>query len=546
LPLGSLDPPCINDSGAVAFYSSSGNDAIWQGSANNALRAVALEGGAAPTGVFESFSSLIQDNAGRVLFDGELQTGTGGITSANDEGYWAESSPGTLVEIAREGMPSPGVPGSRFFAPFLSGAVRFGNNGLVLLNPDISSAVDQVVIAGQPGNLQLVARSRQQPPGLGVGLGWRLFDVISATGSGTYYFQGEYWQNSNQQFKGYGLWSNQSGTLNSVFIDQVTTGTPPGYNVQAPSDRDIGINGAGKIVMKQLLMNPSDSEDIGMALYSSTRGQLQYETGYPQPAPGLSGVSFAGPEGLSSPRPLVNAQDRIAFGSYLRGEGVTQQNETALWMGTGNQYALVARGGMQAPGVSPGTHFSDVTGRDDDVSAFSLGSAGHLVFYSFLATAAQANRGIWMTDRAGQLRLMALRGDTITLPNGMNRTFNEFDMMTGSSGDDGRARCVNASGQLAFKVTFSGGDSAIIRARLTNDPTPPVAEVPVVALTKGPPGKIVLSWTTARTDCVVQATTNPATGPWQPVTDQPVVNGSTRTLEMPVTPGARFFRLLCP
>lgn len=546
LPLGSLDPPCINDSGAVAFYSSSGNDAIWQGSVHNALRAVALKGGAAPAGAFDSFSTVMQDNAGRVLFSGELATGTGGITAANNEGYWAESTPGTLVEIARKGMPAPGVPGSKFFGQFNTDSVLFGNNGLVLFRSDISSLVDQVVLAGQPGNLQLVARSRQQPPGLATGLGWRLFDVIGATGAGTYFFQGEYWQNSNQQFKGYGLWSNQSGTLSQVFIDEVTAGTPPGYNVQDPSDRDIGINGAGRIVMKQLLTDPSDSADSGNALYSNTRDQLQYETGYPQPAPGLNGVSFADANDYQSPRPLVNAQDRIAFSIYLRGQGVTTQNNSALWMGTGNQYALVARGGMQAPGVAAGTNFSSVNGRDDQVSALSLGSGGHLVFHAFLTNAGTANTGIWMTDRAGQLRLMARRGDTITLPNGMFRTFNEFDMMTGSGGDDGRPRCVNASGQLAFKVTFSGGDSAIIRARITNDPTPPAAEVPTVALTKGAPGKIVLSWTTTRTDCVVQATSNPAAGPWQTVTDQPSVNGNARTLELPVTAGARFFRIKCP
>ena len=59
----------------------------------------------------------------------------------------------------------------------------------------------------------------------------------------------------------------------------------------------------------------------------------------------------------------------------LRGPGVTTQNETALWFGTGNQYAFVARAGSQAPGVATGINFGSVIGRVDSESAPSLSSA---------------------------------------------------------------------------------------------------------------------------------------------------------------------------
>lgn len=542
---GTVDPPTINDNGAVAFISSSGSGAIWQGTNRNALRLVAVKGGAAPTGLFDSFSSVIQDNAGRVLFDGQLQTGPGGITAANNEGYWAETTPGTLVEIAREGLPAPGAAGVAFVAPFGTDSARFGNNGLVLVRGDLSSGIDEVVLAGQPGAMQLVARSGQQPPGLGSGLGWRTFDVIAATGAGRFLFLADYWQNSNQQFKGEGAWSDRGGSLAAVFIDQVVRGAPAQYQVQGPSNRDIGVNGAGKVVIRQLLTNPAALVDSGHALFSETRGALQYETGYPEVAAGLSVIGYG--NGTSSP--LINAQDRIAFSSDLFGKGVTEQNDSALWIGTGTQYTLVARAGSQAPGVSVGITFGSVVGNYGSESAPSLGSGGHLVLRALLVggeVPGTANLGLWMTDRAGRLRLMARKGDTIVVAPGQTRTFNDFDLVTGSGGDDGRPRCVNVEGHLAFKASFTSGDSAIVIARLTDDPVTPADEPPKLSLNHVGGDIAVLTWSTDSGNCVLQVTSNPGTAAWQDLTDPPLVTGNLRTLQLSTTQSARFYRIRCP
>src|SRR5262245_17697995 len=76
--IGTVDVPAINDSGAVAFIA--GTSGVYQGSARTTLRLVAQVDGAAPGGgeQFSNFFSVIQDNAGRVLFDGTLKTGAGG------------------------------------------------------------------------------------------------------------------------------------------------------------------------------------------------------------------------------------------------------------------------------------------------------------------------------------------------------------------------------------------------------------------------------------------------------------------------------------
>ena len=548
---GTVDPPVINDSGAVAFQAGSGNYAIWQGSARDSLRIVAQEGGAAPGGageVFDSFNDVIQDNTGRVMFEGTLLTGTGGVTSSTNEGWWAESAAGTLREVAREGKPVPGVAGAHYAAPFPDSGGRFSNSGIAAVNGSLSSAIDEVIVAGPPASMALLARSRQQGPGLGLGLGYRTFDLLASSSQGGVTFFADYWQNSNQQFKGYGGWSTRAGSLQNVFLDNVPTGAPPGYNIQAPAASDTGVNGLGHLAFRQLLTNPNLPDDLGMALFSDARGTLQYETGYPQPAPGLSGIDFASAvTGGTLSRPLLNNEGRIAFLSYLEGAGITTQNNTALWFGVGTHFALLARTGEQAPGVETGAGFAALAAGQDANNAPSLSSTGHLIFTGFVTGTgidSTNNAGIWMTDRAGQLRLLARKGDTVQVAAGQTRTFSEFSLVTASGGDDGRGRCVGADGRAAFKVRFSTGDSAVIVARFTND-VPQAPSVPTLSIAKGPgANQVTLTWTTIRQDCELYASQN--LKGWALLSPTPVVNGYTRTVTFNRGVPNRFFRLVCP
>jgi hypothetical protein len=88
-------------------------------------------------------------------------TGTG-VTSANDFGVWV-GAPGDVQLLARNGDPAPGTaPGVHFAS--VSG--QLNGNGLALVHgiiegPGVGFANEQVLYAGRPGSLFLVARTGQ-------------------------------------------------------------------------------------------------------------------------------------------------------------------------------------------------------------------------------------------------------------------------------------------------------------------------------------------------------------------------------------------------
>lgn len=71
-----------------------------------------------PIGVnFSSFPGggfFALNDAGRMAFEAQLATGTGGVTSANDSGLWIADGPAAISLRYREGDPVPGSPGLLF------------------------------------------------------------------------------------------------------------------------------------------------------------------------------------------------------------------------------------------------------------------------------------------------------------------------------------------------------------------------------------------------------------------------------------------------
>jgi len=158
-----------NSSGEIAFSGNlsgvgAASAAIWSG-APGALAIVAQRADTAPgTGgaKLNSFSAESIGEGGAVAFRGLLQTQTGLVTAADNEGIWTNRS-GSLELIAREGSDAPCLPVSGpQFDRFTD--LYVGNDGTVcfyayLKGPGVSSANDGSFWRSAPGGtLHLVVR----------------------------------------------------------------------------------------------------------------------------------------------------------------------------------------------------------------------------------------------------------------------------------------------------------------------------------------------------------------------------------------------------
>ncbi len=176
--------PALNNAGQTAYYADlqtgsggvdeTNNEGIWR---DNTLVARAGEqAGGVPTGaVFSGFGlSALLNDAGQTVFDGFLQTGSGGVDETNDEGIWRDN---TL--IAREGSQAPGTPtgvvfSNAFGPPALNNAGQTAFWGILRTG---SGGVDFSNDRGIWRDNTLVARTGSQAPDTPTGVVFSQFDI---------------------------------------------------------------------------------------------------------------------------------------------------------------------------------------------------------------------------------------------------------------------------------------------------------------------------------------------------------------------------------
>ena len=93
--------------------SSGNNTGIFRYSSNGTGALIIRTGVASGNQTFQSLSSPLLNNAKDITFTGALATG-GNVTSSNANGIWTISSNGTLTKIFRSGDSAPGVVGATF------------------------------------------------------------------------------------------------------------------------------------------------------------------------------------------------------------------------------------------------------------------------------------------------------------------------------------------------------------------------------------------------------------------------------------------------
>jgi hypothetical protein len=77
-------------------------------------------------------------------------------------------------------------------------------------------------------------------------------------------------------------------------------------------------------------------------------------------------------------------------------------------------------------------------------------------------------RGLWASDVGGELHLIALQGDTLTIAPGDMRTVASVYGNSVGGGQDGMPSAFNDAGQIAFSVSFgTNAGNAIVVATMT-------------------------------------------------------------------------------
>lgn len=150
----------INTAGAISFVGTlmaagdvteTNNRGLWLHD-GTASRLVARTGAAAPTlplAEFESLDVPLLNDAGKLLFSGQLKPGVGGVTAANARGVWMADGASEGALVARSGVGGvPGVPAGKFAA---FGSLAFNGAGVAALAATLEVGVGGVSEGNEQG-----------------------------------------------------------------------------------------------------------------------------------------------------------------------------------------------------------------------------------------------------------------------------------------------------------------------------------------------------------------------------------------------------------
>jgi hypothetical protein len=474
--------------------------------------AVVLTGQSVPGVSGATYSWLDQpaiNAAGQVAFFANLQGA--GISVTNNTAIFV-GSPGAFGIAAQSGSPVPGLGDGSYFSSFTAllsapplnaqGQVAFIAN---LKGTNVTLANSNCICVGSPGAVGVVARTGDAAPG--AGSAFSVFSTDPVLGDGS---QVAFAANTSA---GGGIWAGAPGSVGVLAF----TGTPAPSggafftNVsQYPS-----INPAGQVAFESYLtgagINAPNNNDEGIWIGNSTSLSLAVGTGMQAPGAAV-GTDFGNPFIGEFAGVTINASGQIAFQQFLS----DAESDFGIWAGPPGGLNLVALDQTPAPvmgnlfdGFGPaflgdGGHvvfegyltsgpivlFAGLPGAATPIawtgmtapgttnatfSAFNQGGTfinvncyGQIAFMATLTgsgVTSENNSGIWASDGAGCLYLVARTGSALNI-GGTLRTVYSLSLAGKGGGADGQPGFFNDAGQLAFLVVFDDLSRGIFMATI--------------------------------------------------------------------------------
>jgi hypothetical protein len=372
-----------------------------------------------------------------------------GVDDSNRVGVWIESS-NRLSLAARTGNPAPGTIEGVNFGQKLSVFPSFNSAGqtaffATLVGSGVTPDNNQGIWSGSPDALSLLARSGTHAPGMPIGVtfgGFREFAPELAD-SGEIGFQAYLAGDGINSTNNTSNWVQRAGGLTLIArTGAQAPGLPAGVHFSEFGGYVPVFDGAGRATFWARLSSPTDQ-----SIWSERSGNLALVVRTGDSAPGApTGATFTSVIGPGSSQ--VNDAGLIVMHALIAGALVDSSNDAGIWSEGSGSLALVAREGDLAAGASDGASFSSFSLRP------VLNDEGQTAFYATLRGSEiddTNDGGIWATDRAGVLQLIARKGDALEVAPGDFRTISSFQVDL----TDGPA--FNDAGQVAFHAAFSDG-----------------------------------------------------------------------------------------
>ncbi|MEZ6242253.1 MAG: GC-type dockerin domain-anchored protein [Phycisphaerales bacterium] len=308
----SLRAISVNSGGEIAFSAPLKRDppvtvlndgGIWAGPVDN-LTIVAREGDPAPGldgPVFSGLGVPALSDSGRMVFEGSLRQGVGGVDGSNDTGIWVGDSLG-LELLARKGDPAPGTGGAKFDRFYEFPIIDAGGDAsftATLLQDGVyaDESNDSGIWAFRDGAVTLVAREGDIAPGTD---GARFFDMtyvrISTNSSGDIAFGANLLEVPGMvdYSNNVGIWLWHDGVLGLVTREAMSAYGVSNAIFSSINDK-VALNASGAVAF-EAFMEPNgdtvdDSNRNGIWIYSADEQRLAAREGWD--APGLEGKIFS-------------------------------------------------------------------------------------------------------------------------------------------------------------------------------------------------------------------------------------------------------------
>jgi hypothetical protein len=464
----------LNDAGQTAFRANlagdgvdfTNNQGVWsEGSGSLALVArTGSQAPGAPSGV--NFSTDPALELFSPVLNGAGQTAFYGATTDGGLGFWSEGS-GSLAAVARSGQQAPGTPAGVTFnfsilyeilEPTILNDAGHTTFRSYLSGAGVTSDNEFGMWSEGPGGLELRARLGSQAPGLPAGVNYGYWSRAGLNDAGQIifasYLSGSGVNSSNDR----SVWSDVSGSLALVAREGSQA---PGLTSGVTFDSHLttaAINNAGQIAFVAGLSNQSSmyKQDSIWLYDSGSMTPLLVRGEHPPGTP--AGVTYE----LFGFWPSLNEAGQVLTGVLLAGSGVDASNQLAVYLSdaAGNEN-LILRSGDQAPGAPPGVVFN---ASFEDFAEGMLNDRGQVAIGHYLAGAgvdATNDFGIWATDSAGALQLIAREGDPLEVAPGDFRTISGLNRPDHNANSNGWPSAFNNLGQLAFWASFTDGSQGI-------------------------------------------------------------------------------------
>lgn len=484
-----MEPPVLDDGGRVLFQSQFFGGGAQSGVTDRALfygdkgslAQVLRWGDPDPAAVIpgasirQIFNNYALTATGTVLLGARLLGP--GITFSDDDVFYART-PGGFHLLAREGSQAPDSPPGTLFASgnFELGFVLAGSaSGHIAFTSVLSGALTGTALfAGMPGALVRVMTPNEV---LGTNLTVvAVSNTVQMNSSGQVLLDRVEYKNvtiSNQVIVGpdnnNAVWIYTPGAGKQEILREGDASPIAGAKysdfatpISAGTGLKCGFNASGQAFLRSGLANIGTStavtfgvNDVALILATATSHTVVARRG--GPVAGLPGVIL---DLVPADYDLrLNDNGVVAFPSRIAGSGVTSQNDSAVFVGTPGNLALIAREGDVIPG-SGGIVLGDLFG-----ASLHLNGAGQVLLQTTgqIGSATVVVLSRW--DASAGLQLVAQQNDKLELSPGGLQFVGSVALLKYSNGD-ARTMGFADDGTVAMRAGLLTSPGMIVKTRV--------------------------------------------------------------------------------